>query len=407
MTEAAKVLVIGLNYAPEHTGIAPYTTGIARSLASDTDVQVLTAHPHYPSWRIAEGYGEWRRDEQDSSVLIRRLRHYVPRHPTGVSRILSEASFAARVLATRLPRPDVVIAVTPALLSVVSARILATRWGVPSGVIVQDLYSRAMTEIGLLGGSGAKYVTALEAAALRGADGLVAIHDRFADSMVRGLGVDRNNIRVIPNWTHVDPPKSDREAVRKRLGWEGHTVLLHAGNMGAKQGLGHVVAAAAATREDPSIRFVLMGDGSQRPALERQAFGIPNVAIADGVPNDEFSDVLAAADVLLLHEGPGVEEMCVPSKLTSYFAAGRPVLAVTSRRSAAAHEIEQSGAGILVEPGDPAGLIDGLTHLTDTDRLDEIGRRGQTYAKERLSEQSSLDAYRDWVLGLTTIGRRR
>ena len=111
-------------------------------------------------------------------------------------------------------------------------------------------------------------------------------------------------------------------------------------------------------------------------------------------------DVLAAADVLLLHERPGVVELCVPSKLTSYFAAGRPVLAGTNVRSAAAHEVEVSGAGTVVEPGDPAVLLAGLRSLVALRSLDEMGRRGQTYARERLSEEVALDAYRIWVDGL-------
>ena len=58
-----RVLVMGLNYAPERTGIAPYTAGMARGLAIEFDVEVLTAHPHYPDWELADGYGGWRRRE--------------------------------------------------------------------------------------------------------------------------------------------------------------------------------------------------------------------------------------------------------------------------------------------------------------------------------------------------------
>src|ERR1019366_3349512 len=103
-------------------------------------------------------------------------------------------------------------------------------------------------------------------------------------------------------------------------------------------------AAHLTDRTDDQLRVVLMGNGNQRSDLERRAGDSRSIDIIDGVPDSEFTDVLAAADVLLLHERPGVVEMCVPSKLTSYFAAGRPVLAATSARSAAAHQIEASGA---------------------------------------------------------------
>jgi glycosyltransferase involved in cell wall biosynthesis len=230
---------------------------------------------------------------------------------------------------------------------------------------------------------------------------LVAIHQRFAQTMVDRLGVDPDRITVIPNWTHVRPPAGPREVIRRRLGWGDETVVLHAGNMGAKQGLEHVVdAAALAEHSGDRLRLVLMGDGNQRSKLELRAQGSRSIDILDSVPDSEFTDVLAAADVLLLHERPGVVEMCVPSKLTSYFAAGRPVLAATSPRSAAAHEIKTSGAGTVVEPGNPAALLEALRSLTGQPSFDELGQRGQAYARERLSEEVALDAYRAWVDGL-------
>jgi colanic acid biosynthesis glycosyl transferase WcaI len=396
-----KVLVVGLNYAPCHTGIGPYTAGMAGGLSSEYQVQVVTAHPHYPAWEISAGYGAWRQDEHLSGVAVRRLRHYVPSNPTGPTRVLSELSFAARVLASGIRRPDVVITISPALLPVFSAHWLAKRWGVPLGVVVQDLYSRAMVEVGLLGDHSGGPTAHLESLALRSANGLVAIHERFAQTMIGDLGVDPNRVTVIPNWTHVAPPNRHRNETRRRLGWGGETVVLHAGNMGAKQGLEYVVEAAVlADRCDDRLRIVLMGDGSQRRDLERRAQGCLSIDFVDGVPEREFTNVLNAADVLLLHERPGVVEMCVPSKLTSYFAAGRPVLAATNLRSAAADEINRSHAGIVIPPGDPAELLESLRYLTAQSSLAEMGGRGQAYAKERLSEGAALDAYRCWVHGL-------
>ena len=99
-------------------------------------------------------------------------------------------------------------------------------------------------------------------------------------------------------------------------------VAMHSGNMGNKQDLGNVIDAArlAGNRED--IRFVLMGDGSQRAALARQAQGLDNVAFLPPAPENEYADLLAAADILLLNERATVKDMSLPSKLTSYFRSG-------------------------------------------------------------------------------------
>src|SRR5947209_16109543 len=84
------VLVVGINYAPEPTGIAPYTTGLAEHLAeSAASVEVLTGVPHYPSWDVPAAYRRrLRRTEIADGVRVRRLKHYVPRTQTAARRAL-------------------------------------------------------------------------------------------------------------------------------------------------------------------------------------------------------------------------------------------------------------------------------------------------------------------------------
>ncbi|CAM3599176.1 glycosyltransferase [Nocardioides marinus] len=401
-----RVLVLGLNYAPEQTGIAPYTAGMASGLTEDFDVDVVTAHPHYPEWRVADGYGGWRSLEEIDGVRVHRVKHYLPRTPTGVGRILSEAAFTTRALAPGVARPDVIISVSPALAPVASALTLGRRWGVPVGVVVQDLYSKAFAELGLLGGKFDGAVHRFERALLRRASGVVAIHQRMADVISRDFGLDRRGLTVIPNWTHVTPATGDREARRRELGWDdGRMTVVHAGNMGAKQGLEHLLPVAQLLDDrGASVRLVLIGNGGQRVALEELGRGIRSLEFMDALPAESFMDTLAAADALLLHERPGMKEMCVPSKLTTYFAAARPVVAVTEAESAAAHEVTMSGAGTVVTPGEPERLADQLEAVAVAD-LDAVGFAGLKYAREALSADAAIAGYRAWVLSLLSRGQ--
>lgn len=402
-----RLLVIGINYAPEMTGIAPYTAGMARGLARDYDVQVVTAHPHYPAWKVSEGYGGWRRDEREDGVRLSRVSHLVPSQPTGITRILSEASFAVRALAPGVRRPDAIVVVSPALLPVASALALGRRWRVPVGVVVQDLYGKAFSELELMGGRVDRPVHKLESGLLRRATGVVAIHRRMADAVVSDLGVDAARVSVIPNWAHVQAPQGDRDQRRRELGWDdGRFVVTHAGNMGAKQGLDHLVEAARhAHDKGSSVRFVMIGSGNARAALEVSSSGLGTVDFMDQLPGERFMDTLAASDALLLHERPGLKEMCVPSKLTSYFAAGRPVIAATDRASAGAFEVRNSGAGLVAEPGDPQSLLNAVDELRAAD-LNALGASGFEYARTQLSEQAALDRYRSWIGSLLSSGKR-
>lgn len=403
MSSRRRILVMGLNFSPEPTGIAPYTTGMAQFLAdAGHDVRVVTGYPHYPYWKIADGYSGLRIRERQGRVSVTRVRHPVPTNPTGRSRIVAEAAFAVHAAVQGGPRPDLVVAVSPALLTVGAA----LRWRLSGrtalGVVVQDLYGRAIAEAGALGGRGARTVTALERGLLSRADGVVAIHDSFRDA-IAGLGVDDARITVVRNWTHLRGTAGDVTALRTGMGWRrDETIALHAGNLGAKQGLENVVEAARlADRRGSPVRFVLLGTGSRRADLERRGAGVQRLQFLDPLPDSQFETALSAADVLVLNERPEVAEMCLPSKLTSYFAAGRPVLAATGPRSAATLDILASGAGVQVAPGQPAALLDGLFRIMeDPLGAGRMGANGQLFAREVLDAEVARQAYVAWAESL-------
>ncbi|MGW3805021.1 glycosyltransferase family 4 protein, partial [Streptomyces clavifer] len=246
----------------------------------------------------------------------------------------------------------------------------------------------------------AAVAAAAERYALRGAALVGVIHESFVPG-VTALGVDPGRIRLVPNWTHVQRPSGDRTATRARLGWrEGTPVLLHSGNMGLKQGLDVLVGLA---RLAPDIRVVLMGDGNQRTGLRELAAGLPNIDFLPPAGADEFTDVLAAADVLAVTQRASVLDMSVPSKLTSYFVSGRPVVASVADEGGTADEVRRSGAGVLVAPEDPAALLAAVRKLADDpEAADALGAQGPRYVAHHLSREAGLarfDALLTEVLG--------
>ncbi|SDP69765.1 Glycosyltransferase involved in cell wall bisynthesis [Klenkia soli] len=405
-----RVTVVGLHYAPEHSGNAPYTTGLARYLAAQgMAVTAVVGYPHYPEWQLHPDYLRRRPVEVDQGVTIRRQRHLVPAHPSGRTRVVMESVFAAKAAVQLLRRrSDVVVAVSPVLLSLVPAVLLRRLAGYRLGVWVQDLYGAALAETGLGGGLLTRLTAGLEVALLKRADAVVVIHEVFRRRLVEA-GVDPARIEVVPNWSHVTMPAAvDREAVRARLGWGADEVIaLHAGNMGVKQGLeGLVDVGRLADERGSRVRVVLLGDGSQRAQLAERGAGIDRLTFIAPLPDGQFESALAAADVLLLHEKPGVVEMSVPSKLTSYFTAGRPVVAATDPRSGAAALMAAAGAGSVAPAGDAAAILDAVEAVVaDPAEAVAMGERGRAYAAGHLTSAASLQRYGAWVRELAG-GRR-
>ena len=157
------------------------------------------------------------------------------------------------------------------------------------------------------------------------------------------------------------------DAVRARFGWtDWRQVVLHAGNIGLKQGLEQVVDAArraadAATRSGSSSPAAEVRQDAIRAAArwppERR---VPRATTG----SDVHASLLAAADVLLLSERASQVDMSLPSKLTAYYAAGRPIVAAVGVDGGSAAEVERSGAGIVVPRRDePVALLDALAQL--------------------------------------------
>lgn len=408
-----RIVIHGLNYLPEPTGISRYTAGLANGLAGrGHDVRVITGYPHYPSWELEPGYGGVTSSELLDGVPVRRLRHVVRGGSAG-ARVALEGSFAAHALTRGVPAADVVITVSPSLLgaaaALAAARSPLLRARPATGVVVQDIYSKAVAETGTLGARATGLVRKLERGVLLAADGVAVIHDRFARTLETELSVAPDRITVIRNWSEPPSEQADAAWTRDRLGWgDDELVVLHAGNMGLKQGLENVVDAAGLANGDRKIRFVLLGDGNQRSALELRAKGVASLDLVRPLPDGAFAAALAHADVLLVNELPGVSEMSVPSKLTTYFWAGRPVLAAVDPRGATAHEIAASGGGIVVAPGQPDALLNAARELaSDPTRRTALGESGRRYATDVLSREAAVDAYEEWARSLVSTRAAR
>lgn len=402
------VRITGMSYAPEPTGIGPYTAGLARTLVeSGAAVDVVAGMPHYPTWRLRpEDRWRLRREEVLDGVRVHRARHFVPHRQTILGRLAWEGTFLANAGAIALrERPDVVIGVTPSLSGGVIGARTARRHGAPFGVVVQDLVGKAARQSGIAGGGRvASSAGAVERWVLSQAAQVAVVSESFRPQM-QEYGLDPGRVRLLRNWTHIGAGSRERASVRGLLGWaEDDFVVLHTGNMGLKQGLHNLLAAARALGPDSGVRVVLMGDGNQRRSLEQAGQDIANLSIVDPVDGDLYPDVLRAADLLVVNELPSVGDMSLPSKLTSYFSAGRPVLAAVSADGACARELASTGgAGVRVEPDRPQELADAVRALReDPVDLKRRGALGADYASRVLGRSAAAHEVRELVRSLIT-----
>lgn len=406
MQTPLRITIIGINYSPEHTGIAPYTTGLAKALAANNfEITVITSLPHYPAWKVKPEDKSLRGLNIEDGVHVKRVSHYVPARPGFILRFFSEIDFGLRSTITNWNNPDILILISPGLFSTAVSAFRAKYSQKKIKVVfwAQDLYGAGLSQ--LKGRSiSSKLLSYFEQKLFSTGEVTVFPHALFVESLVApGNSRKKANTSIVKNWSHIsEPSKPNYDVEARQIFFNNNFTVLHTGNMGAKQGLENVIKAAKLAEEKQlPIYFVLMGDGAERSILEDLSNGLSNIIVMPPVPSAEYIDVLSASDVLLLNELPGVSTMSIPSKLTSYFFAGKPVVAATSLNGTSSQEIRAAAAGIVVPAGDPIALLNAVDLLrTSPDLAVEFGKSGKKYAKENLTPEGAIEK---WLSLITTV----
>ena len=393
-----RVLLYGLNYAPELTGIGKYTAEMAEWLADQgARVTVVTAPPYYPAWRIARPHRAYRyRRETLRGADVVRCPLFVPQRVTAFKRLVHLASFAVSSLPVVLwlairQRPDVIIVIEPPLFAAPAAWLAARLAGADAWLHVQDFEVDAAFELGLLRAGRVRVVVdRCERWLMRRFDRVTTISAQMLDRLV-AKHVPKTRAALFPNW--VDLERIRPLAADRKRATSGETVVLYSGNMGLKQGLETVIRAAELLRDagESRLKFVLCGDGIARPALERAANALPNVAFRPLVPAEQLNELLNEADIHVLPQRADAEDLVFPSKLTNMLASGRPVIATANPGTQIATLLE--GCGLTVAPQDPAALAAALRSLADDpERRVSLGAHARRTAERLWDKHTVLSA---------------
>lgn len=391
-----RVVVIGINYPPEVAGVAPHTAALCRHLAAcGDDVYVVTAKPHYPVWRVFPGHRQsgFIRQTLDG-VRVVRVHSYIPTHPGSlIRRLLYDGSFAmvAALAALRIPRADVYLYVGAQPLVAAATAAVACLKGRPWVAKVADLAVNAGAAVGLLPNpTVVRWLRALEYAIYKRAETVLVLTEGFAEELLRhGLG--EQGLHVIRDSEDLAglTPTTGRRATRRRHGLHQHQPLItHIGSIGRKQGL--QVATQAASKDTTGACWLFVGDGPDRPAIERAA-PAGRMRFLPFLSHPELADLLAASDLALLTQRSGVIGSVIPSKLITYMAAGLPVIASVHAKSEAARLIRRSGCGLVVEPEAPDSLRVAIGELLgDPDRRRQLGAAGRAFAESEFDRSKAV-----------------
>ncbi len=409
-----RILIYGLNYSPELTGIGKYTGEMSSWLAArGHEVRVITAPPYYPAWSIREDYSntlyctENAAGKNPAEPIVYRTPLYVPARPTGIKRVLHLASFMLGSLPVVLRQffwqPQIVFTVEPTFFCAPIALLAAQATGAASWLHVQDFEVDAAFDLNLLPAEGLIHTLALTLERIF-TQSFTRVSSISRKMVERALtkGVPQPNAILFPNWVDTEAirrhPCATPNPYRREFNLDGKIILLYSGNMGAKQGLEFLAPLAQSFEPDPRVHFLFCGDGAFRLQLESLVAHRPNVTLLPLQPLNCLNDLLNAADIHLLPQRAGAADLVMPSKLTGMLSSGRPIIATADAGTQVADVVggktPDQSCGLVVPAEAPQALYAAVRILIDNPTLrTQLGANARNYAVQHLSKQQVLEQF--------------
>jgi colanic acid biosynthesis glycosyl transferase WcaI len=409
-----KILIHGINYAPEPIGIGKYTGEMAAWLGRQGhSIRVITAPPYYPNWRVQGDYKSWKyRRERINNIDVWRCPLWVPPSPTGMKRIIHLLSFSFSSLPVMLAqifwRPDIIIVIQPPLFCAPQAWFTARLSGAKAWLHIQDFEVAAFLGLGYASaGLGAMKIilTGIEGCLMRRFDRVSSISNAMVARISR-LKVPRDRIVLFPNWVDTKHICPNNEGWKLRSEWgftDDQKLILYSGNIAKKQGLEMVIDVAAQLEaKHPHVIFLLVGEGAAKAELvaEVKKRNLKNVIFKDLQPVEKLPALLTLADLHLIVQKRGVADAVMPSKLTGVLSAGGfSIITADYKTELGELVLSNPGIAVLVEPENPDALKQALLAY-----LDHEGSKGtynviaRKYAEDHLAKDRVLDKFESKLL---------
>ena len=404
-----RLVVLCPHFAPDLAPTGVVMTRIVTELAArGHELHVVTSLPWYRNHAIEQGWGGrlWRTEKTEWGSIIRvhpfpgKSKSNLLRRALGFI-AFSYAVGIRSVHADGLPfKVDGVLAMSPPLTLGLTGWCTKIIRRAPLVFNIQDVFPDAAIQTGAI--SNKKIIAAakwLERVSYRRSDAVVLLSQDLRTNIANKIDAKHHHrLHVIPNFvdTVAITPQDRMTNYRSELGIGDQLVVMYAGNVGFSQSLNLVVQAAA---KFPEVAFVVNGDGAARKKLQEDCAELANVYFGDYQPIERLSEVLATGDIHLVPLRTGLAAVSVPSKSYSILAAGRPMLAAIDLNTEIPNMLQQSGAGIAVEPDNAPAFIEALGRLVNNrDQLSEMGANGRKWVETHASPASVAARYEEIFL---------
>lgn len=399
-----ELIVYGINFAPELTGIGKYTSDMVDWLVEkNVKCTVITTFPYYPYWQVQKPYSGffYKKEVANNGLLtIYRCPIYVPKKVSGFNRILHEASFLFSsffVFFYLLFKPKIsnIFCVAPPFHLGLVAIFYKFIKGATVTYHVQDLQIEAAKNLKMIKGKVLLNIfSKIELFILKNADELSSISKNMVSKLI-----DKSNKSTVffPNWVDNTTyfPLENAQLNRKKWGFtENEKIVLYSGSIGEKQGLGQLIELAQYFQSKNNIKFIVASSGSYSTKLQGEVnkLKITNISFLPLQAKEVYNEFLNVADVHLILQKKNAADLVMPSKLTTLMAVGGLTI-ISSEKGTELYElIKNNNLGLLVDPENMNDLKNAIEECL-SNNYDEIRMNARNFALNALDKEVILNKF--------------
>lgn len=396
-----KILFLSHYFPPEVNAPATRTYEHCRRWVElGHEVTVISCVPHHPMGKAYPGYrNKLIHIEHKDGIKAIKVLTYITANEGFVKRTCNYIFYMlmAIFISPFLPRTDIVISTSPQFFNGLAGYFVSRIKRCPWLLEIRDLWPESILAVGAVKNRAIiRVLEAIERFAYRKADHIVPVTYAFQRHIIE-RGGNPHHITVIRNGvdlTFFNPCNKDLEFAQK-LGVENKFVAAYVGTHGLAHGLDILVKTASQLQKRNDIVILLAGDGAERSNIEAEVnrLGLKNIKLLGQLPKTEMPRLWSITDVsLVVLKKLDLFLTVIPSKIFESMAMCQPIILGVAGESA--DLITESGAGIVIEPGNTEDLVSAILRLANSSALrQELGENGRNYVTKNFDRRVLADKY--------------
>ncbi len=358
-----KILVVALNFSPEMVGCGKFTSEFVDWVSKkSTKVIVITTNPFYPEWECKNNYYNITKKD---NVLIIRCPIYIPKKVNGFNRTIHYISFLISslpiVLFFGLQEIDLAFSICPTILSAPNLILISWikkifyRKKLLTWIHYADLEIEAAFKLKYFKNKVLKKLLLLfEKNILKHFDLISSLSHYMLETIKSKtksykkafylpIFVETKRFNNIYSNNKLNPYYENLSFTKEKI------VIMYSGSLNEKISCETLINSIKDLKYRKDLIWIICGEGPKKDYLRKSLKEFKNVLFYNFQPFEKLPYWLDIGDIHLIPQKLSAVEFCLPSKLLTILAIGKPVIGIAPKNSELGNLLDSYGIRLSSE----------------------------------------------------------